>query len=627
MLDAIHRAIVLAAGRGSRLVTENEPPKPLRLVGGVPLLVRILRTLQAEGIREAVVVIGHRGEEIRQALLREPSLGLELTFVNNAESDKANGVSLVAAGDHVDGECLLTMADHLYSPELVRRLVNYDLPAGSCALAVDHDAERCFDIDDATKVRLDGNRIAAIGKTLERYDAVDTGVFRIGPALVDELRRVYRERGDCSLSDGVAALARRGRFLTCGIGEARWIDVDTPEAAHRAEAMLHVFGELLGDEPNGGARPDPNAIELFAPSWVRAAKPYNEDHFARAERRDDVVRMMSNESPYTPSGRVLEAVMQAAMAGNTYPSRAVELRTKLAGREGVEADHVLLGAGSAELIDLAIRTFVAPGEEVVISVPTFSMYEARTRTVGGIPVLVPMTDDSGFDIRSLIAAINERTKLIFLCTPNNPTGNRIEERELRRILGLGLPTIIDEAYVELAGRGASYHYLVAEYPNAVVLRTFSKGYGLAGMRVGYALGHPAHIRLLSRVKVPWNLSAVAIAAACAVLDDEREQRRRVETLREGRAYLEREVARLPGVEVLRPSEANFVTVDISGTGLTADAMVESMLAKGFFIRSLQSHRADRHLVRITVGATSENRRCVRALREVLVSAGSDVAVL
>ena len=225
------------------------------------------------------------------------------------------------------------------------------------------------------------------------------------------------------------------------------------------------------------------------------------------------------------------------------------------------------------------------------------------------------------------AAINERTKLIFLCTPNNPTGNRIEERELRRILGLGLPTVIDEAYVELAGRGASYHYLVAEYPNALVLRTFSTGYGLAGVRVGYALGHPAHIRLLSRVKVPWNLSAVAIAAACAVLDDEREQRRRVETLREGRAYLEREVARLPGVEILRSSEANFVTVDISGTGLTADAMVESMLAKGFFIRSLQSHRADRHLVRITVGATSENRRCVRALREVLVSSGADVAVL
>ena len=124
MLDAIHRAIVLAAGRGSRLVTEDEPPKPLRLVGGVPLLVRILRTLQAEGIREAVVVIGHRGEEIRQALLREPSLGLELTFVTNAESDKANGVSLVAAGDHVDRECLLTMADHLYSPDLVRRLLS-----------------------------------------------------------------------------------------------------------------------------------------------------------------------------------------------------------------------------------------------------------------------------------------------------------------------------------------------------------------------------------------------------------------------------------------------------------------------------------------------------------------------
>ncbi|HHH27028.1 MAG TPA: nucleotidyltransferase, partial [Polyangiaceae bacterium] len=104
MLHATPRAIVLAAGRGSRLVTEDEPPKPLRLVGGVPLLVRILRTLQAEGIREAVVVIGHRGDEIRQALLREPTLGLELSFVDNPQNDKANGVSLVAAADYVDQE-------------------------------------------------------------------------------------------------------------------------------------------------------------------------------------------------------------------------------------------------------------------------------------------------------------------------------------------------------------------------------------------------------------------------------------------------------------------------------------------------------------------------------------------
>ena len=611
----MERAIVLAAGRGSRLVSSDEPPKPLKPIAGVPLLVRILRTLQSEGIREAIVVVGHRGDLIRQALTREPSLALELRFVENSDHDKANGVSLLAAKAFVDRECLLTMADHLYSPEIVRNLNVFDLPKDACALAVDHDVERCFDIDDATKVCLDAGRITRIGKELERYDVIDSGVFRIGPALIEQLERAYARKGDCSLSDGVGALARQGRMYGCGIGDARWIDVDTPEAAQRAEAMLHVFGELLGDEP-GGARRDATAMELFSPSWVRAAKPYNEDHFALAERQRDVVRMMSNESPYAPSPAVIEAIMQAALAGNNYPSRAKELRDKLGAREGVEGDHVLLGAGSAELIDLAIRTYVAPGEEVLISVPTFSMYEARTRIAGGLPVLVPMQND-GLDVPALISAINERTKLIFLCTPNNPTGGSITEPQLRRILGLGLPTVIDEAYVELSEvDNASFHYLVAEFPNAIVLRTFSKAFGLAGMRVGYALGHQAHIKLLSRVKVPWNLSSLAIAAAIAAVDDIAEHERRVQALRDGRSYLERELARLPGVAI-KKSQGNFVLVNAEGTGLTADEIVDHMLARGFFIRSLQSHRAGRSLVRITVGDREQNVRCVRAMREVV----------
>jgi len=623
-LEVTHRVVVLAAGRGSRLVAADEPPKPLKPIASVPLLVRILRTLQGEGVREAVIVIGHGGDQIRHALVREPSLAMQLRFVINTEADKSNGVSLLAAKAYVDGDCLLTMADHLYSPELVRRLQMFDLPAGGCALAVDHDVERCFDIDDATKATVEAGRIVRIGKELEAYDVIDTGVFRIGPSLIDKLEEVYEQRGDCSLSDGVGALAREGKMYACGIGDARWIDVDTPAAAQRAEAMLHVFGELLGDEPSGTVRADPAAMELFSPSWVRAAAAYNEDHFARADGQRGIVRMMSNESPYAPSARVIDAVMQAALGGNLYPSRAAELRTKLGTREGIDGDHVLLGAGSAELIDLAIRTFVAPGEEVLISVPTFSMYEARTRVAGGIPIMIPMSADGSFDVSGLIGAITDRTKLIFLCTPNNPTGNRIDESQLRRILGLGLPTAIDEAYYELSHDGASFQYLIAEYPNALVLRTFSKAFGLAGLRIGYALGHPAHIRLLSRVKLPWNLSSVSIAAACAALEDAAEHDRRMQALREGRAYLEREIARLAGVTI-RPSEANFVLLDAAGTGMCADELVAKMLDRGFFVRSLKSHRAGRSLVRITVGDREQNVGCVRAMREVVRSSAIGLA--
>lgn len=271
------RAIVLAAGTGSRLSEEtNAVPKPLRPVAGVPLLVRVLRTLQSVGIREAVVVTGHEGDRVRRTLVAEPSLGLELVFVENLQFTKKNGVSLLSAAPWVDRECLLTMADHLYSPELVRRLLAVELPPNACALGVDYDTERCFDPDDATKVRVVSGRIADIGKDLDAFNAIDTGVFRVGEALIAELSRLHADRGDCSLSDGVRALSNQGRFFACDVGDVRWIDVDTPAALERAEAMLRVFGDALGDEPGVGAPPvlDPEALELFSPTWVRAAKPY-----------------------------------------------------------------------------------------------------------------------------------------------------------------------------------------------------------------------------------------------------------------------------------------------------------------------------------------------------------------
>jgi 1L-myo-inositol 1-phosphate cytidylyltransferase len=243
------RAIVLAAGTGSRLVSGEIAPKPLKPVAGIPLLVRILRTLQGEGIREAVIITGYKDELIRRTLLEEQTLKLELTFVHNEHYERKNGVSLLAAREHVIEGTLLTMADHLYAGSIVGRLRAFDLPPGASALAVDYDIPRCFDIDDATKVRVDGGRIADIHKELGAYDAIDTGVFRIGPALVDELARVHAKNGDCSLSEGVRALADQGRFYACDAGDARWIDVDTPAALAQAEAMLRLFGDGLDRDP------------------------------------------------------------------------------------------------------------------------------------------------------------------------------------------------------------------------------------------------------------------------------------------------------------------------------------------------------------------------------------------
>ena len=631
------RAVILAAGRGSRLVGDAKStlPKPLKSVAGVPILVRILRTLQAEGITEAVVVVGYRGDQIRKALLSEPTLALKLMFVENDAWDRgANGVSLLAAKHWVDQDCVLSMADHLYAPELVRRLRETDVH-GACALAVDRDIERCFDLPDATKVKLAGNRIIDIGKDIEDYDAIDTGVFRIGPALIEELEKVYEMRGDCSLSDGVRALSESGRFLTVDGGEARWIDVDTPEAHARAEAMIRVWGDMLGDDPaTAYAAVDPESLEQFAPTWVRAAQPYNEDHFEVAANRQGVARLMANESPFAPSDRVLAAIMQAAREGNTYPTSARELREKIGAREGIPQTGVVLGAGSTEIFDLVIRTFVAPGEEVLISVPTFSMYEARTRVAGGIPVLVQMSqrqpprEDRGrdaavpcgwsFDVPAILRGVTERTKVIFLCSPNNPTGDRVETEGLRRLLRLGIPTVIDEAYHELGDGLPSLSSLVDEFPNAIVVRTFSKAFGLAGMRLGYALTHPAVSRLLSRAKLPWNISSLTLAAASAALDDVADHEARMIALQAGRTYLERELARVPGVAIL-PAEGNFVLCDTHDTGMTSDALVNAMLSDGVFVRSLTAHHMDRGYIRVTVGTGEQNAKCVQALRHAVAN--------
>ena len=614
----VNRAIVLAAGTGSRLRAGGNPtPKPMRPVAGIPLLVRVLRTLAAAGLKEAVVVTGYEGDLIQSMLEAEEGLGLELVFVDNPRYEAKNGVSLLAAAEYVEPGCILTMADHLYSPELVRRLIDFELPGDACALAVDTNIEGCFDIDDATKVRAEAGRIRRIGKELADYNALDTGVFRIGPAFLRELALVDAKAGDCSLSDGVQALARLGKFYATDVGPVRWIDVDTSAAVDHAEMMLRVFGEELGAEPYAtpSLPPDPSALVAFAPSWVRAATPYNEGHFAVADSQTDIARMMSNESPYAPSPRVLQAVVEAATRGHLYPGAAPgALRRKLGQREGLQEASVLLGAGSTELIDVVIRSFVAPGEEVVLSVPTFSMYEARTRVVGGTPILVSMTEGHEHDIAGIIKAITERSKVIFLCTPNNPTGNHVSEGDLRRVLSLGLPTVIDEAYFEFGSR-ASCAWVLREYPNAILLRTFSKAYGLAGMRLGYALAHEDVIRILQRVKVPWNIPSVTIAAASAAMDDTDEFDARMSELREFREQLAVDLSGM-GLDVV-PSEGNFLLIDVSRLGASAEDFVAEILRHGVLIRALGVHHAKRSYVRVTVGRQVDNAKCVHAFQRAI----------
>jgi len=247
-------AVVIAAGAGRRLREGNgDLVKPATPVVGVPILIRTLRRLAEAGVRRAVVVTGCRAGEIRALLREEPEgVGLEVVFAHNEDWRRQNGLSVLAARQHVDGApFFLTMADHVYSRLLLDALRAVRADHIDLALAVDRRLWEIGDLDDAVRVRASrGGRIAGIGKGLEVYDAVDTGVFLCTPALLGALDAERDERGgDCSLSDGVRRIARRGRALAVEIpGEAWWQDIDTPADLARAERKLRdheVVAELV----------------------------------------------------------------------------------------------------------------------------------------------------------------------------------------------------------------------------------------------------------------------------------------------------------------------------------------------------------------------------------------------
>lgn len=241
------RALILAAGKGTRLVSGRPYPKPLETVAGVPLIVRVIRGLRSAGVREVGVVIGHLGEVLREEL-ESWDLGVTLSFFENDEIDKPNGTSVLKAAEFVAGPTYLLMSDHLWNPDLVRAVGAFRLGTDEAVLGVDFDVPRCFDLPDATKVRIDGDRVVAIDKQLEDYDCLDTGVFRITPALIEALRDADGPEG-CSLSQGVAALAADGRMKVVDVGAARWIDVDTPDAHAEAERLIAAYGETLAPAP------------------------------------------------------------------------------------------------------------------------------------------------------------------------------------------------------------------------------------------------------------------------------------------------------------------------------------------------------------------------------------------
>jgi choline kinase len=238
-------ALILAAGNGTRIASRaGDSPKPLVKVNGRPLLEHVISGARDAGIERVVVVVGYRGQAIKEWYASHPVAGVQVIWINNPDYQKANGISVLSARELIDENFLLLMADHVFQSETAKALLRESIGRDEVILAVDRKVSSVFDLDDATKVRLELNRIVEIGKCLQTYNALDTGMFLCSPVLFDWLDRAA-SNGNCSLSDGLRLMAQDGNFKGFDIGDSQWQDVDTPEALDH----LHEVFSLIQNPP------------------------------------------------------------------------------------------------------------------------------------------------------------------------------------------------------------------------------------------------------------------------------------------------------------------------------------------------------------------------------------------
>ena len=239
-MKEVKQCLILAAGNGTRLRSvSGSLPKPLVDFRGKPILEHVILRAHQAGIDKFAIVVGYRSDLIR-SWFDGRSLGVSVTFVENPDYHKSNGISALKARNEIQDNFLLLMADHIFEPETARVLLKQRLAPGEVILAVDPNIDRIFDLDDATKVLRDGDRIVDIGKEIADYDALDTGMFLCSPSLFDRLESATKD-GNCSLSDGMRQLASERRLRALEIGEANWQDVDTPEALAHAEGVFDGY--------------------------------------------------------------------------------------------------------------------------------------------------------------------------------------------------------------------------------------------------------------------------------------------------------------------------------------------------------------------------------------------------
>jgi histidinol-phosphate aminotransferase len=367
-------------------------------------------------------------------------------------------------------------------------------------------------------------------------------------------------------------------------------------------------------------------FEKWVPQYIRALGGYVPGKPIRQAEQESGVRcikMASNENPFGPSPRAMEAMRRAAAEAHLYPDADnTELRHRLAEHHGVSPAELLVTGGSSSLINIVARTLLTQGLNAITSERSFIVYPIQVKAAGGTFITVPMCDDA-FDVDAILARINAETRIVFIANPNNPTGTLIPAAEMDRFLERvpeHVCVVLDEAYCDFAEhfareRGVEYtHSLryVKEGRNVVVLRTFSKAHGLAGLRVGYGIAPAELMQFFARMKTVFTVSSIGEAAALAALDDKNHIRLAQENNAAGAKWLAERIAEL-GLRVV-PTWANFLYVDIADD---AAALAKRLQDEGVIIRPLTGAWGAPRAIRITIGTPAQNEAFMKALKRVM----------
>jgi|SRR5579864_3365366 len=358
-----------------------------------------------------------------------------------------------------------------------------------------------------------------------------------------------------------------------------------------------------------------------SPSYIRGIAPYQPgkpiSELAREMGLDEkkIIKLASNENPLGVSPRAKAAIKKALGELGRYPDgNAFELKAALARRYAVPQESIVVGNGSNDLLELAAAVFLAPGRAAVYSQHAFAVYPLATQARGAKSIVVP-AKNYGHDLAAMLAAITAETRVVFIANPNNPTGTFVPGEELGRFIARvrrDVAVVVDEAYTDYLPPELRYDSVawLKKYPNLIVTRTFSKVYGLAGLRVGFGLMHPDIADLFNRVRQPFNVNSLALAAAAAALGDRKFLARSYKMNRAGMVKLERALKML-GLETI-PSCANFVTFQVP----QAKTVYGKLLRQGVIVRPLAGYDMPDHL-RVTVGTPGENEKFLKALRVAL----------